>query len=156
MNNKATYNKLACRKGILLYEALIAIVVLTFGITIAMRAFIYASKSRQLTDQYLSAIDLLESKIKEYESLKSVEAGAHEGTLEKKGRSYQWSIEIEALEESEDEEIENNFWIIHGEISWDQKRILSLDSIIYVASEEGELIGDNETTILQNLERGQP
>ncbi|MDP3981281.1 MAG: hypothetical protein Q8Q33_07715 [Chlamydiota bacterium] len=142
-------------KGILLYEALIAVVVLTFGISFAMRAFVYASKSKKITQMYIQSIEILEQKMIEYESAKNIKSGDYEDTVNHQGAVYQWSIRIEPLEQeqiTEEEDITDKvvrYWKISGNIWWvqDEKRKVSLETVVYAEGNKEEEMGADNTNI---------
>jgi hypothetical protein len=104
--SKGFLRKIKRSQGILLLEALISIVVLSVGITAAIRSLAYASNIHDLTKNYLMGLRLLEEKIAEMDALPELEEGETSGVFEILQGLFTWTAKVTALEQTITEEPE--------------------------------------------------
>ncbi|MBI1883659.1 MAG: hypothetical protein HYS08_05585 [Chlamydiae bacterium] len=126
-------------KGILLIEALLALVVLSIAITATVRSFTYVAKVHRLTKFYLTALRLLETKMSEIEIQPELEEGESSGVFGKPDQDFKWNLrvdEVKSKKESEEEE-ENEktvkFMKVDLQVSWRQgseKRKIAGDTLL--------------------------
>ena len=97
------------KTGIILYETIVAAVVITVCIAVTLRAFTASLKAARVTEYYLQANSLMKEKCAEYALIPHVEPGEYEGSFDNHYSSFTWHTTIEEiLTDEEIEEIAEN------------------------------------------------
>ena len=88
------------KKGFLLFEVIISIVIVTAGLLFIMHSFSSAKNSiRRSSDVFKTSL-LAEDKLWEYVAVGEIAEGTYEGDF-KDDEEYSWKIETEPLDEKE-------------------------------------------------------
>ncbi len=81
-------------KGIILVEALIAVVILSLGIATILKSLNYSARATEAAKNYLTIEYLLYEKMNEYIILPKQEEGLFEGRFENPYTNILWKIEV--------------------------------------------------------------
>lgn len=92
--------------GILLLEALLAVVVLGVAITATVRSFTYAVRVYRLTGDYLTGTSLAAEKMAELEALPKLQEGESTGTFKAPDTPFSWDLRVEIIPRSKEDEKE--------------------------------------------------
>jgi len=87
------------RNGFLLFELMVAVLVLAVALTVVSRSFISSLAALRLSADLSRGTLLLEQKAWEFEQKESLSPGKEEGTFEAFGGNFRWSVETREMEE---------------------------------------------------------
>ena len=85
------------KKGFLLLEVIVSIVILSAGLLLVTRAFIAAGKSTRASGVLYKTALLLEGRMFGYDMSDEVKQGRSDGNLEAGGQHYAWSETVDAV-----------------------------------------------------------
>lgn len=85
-------------KGFLLFELMVAVVVLAISLTVLSRSFISSLTALRTSAHFLAGSLFLEKKMWELEGKASSSFGRDEGTEEVFGKTFRWSVEMKETE----------------------------------------------------------
>ena len=85
------------QRGFLLFELMVAVVILSLSLTVISRSFIQTLSALRTSAYFFKGGLLLEKKILELEEAPP-SAGKDEGTFEEFGKLFHWSVETEEME----------------------------------------------------------
>lgn len=106
------------RKGSLLLEALLAVVILSVSITLIIQSMIASLHAGAVSADYSQAMILLENKMAESLQKPSIESGlVQEGRFEAPFGKFGYALESESLED------QPNLNKVHLEVIWKNKEI---------------------------------
>jgi len=130
------------RDGFLLFEAILSVAILSFGLVLVLHSFTGSLKAARISQNYMRAVLLLEAKMTELEWKGSLDSGISEGKFSQKNERFAWKIEATPVEEisGEDEEkkrVELNK--VHLTVSWSEgKKVERIELTTYLKSQEKE------------------
>ena len=85
-------------RGFLLFELMVAVIVLSVSLAIISRAFIHSLVALKTSAQFFKGGLLLENKMWELEQKKGVSPEKEEGTFEELGGGFRWIVETKEME----------------------------------------------------------
>jgi len=89
--------RLKHKEGFLIFELMVAVVILSISLTVISRSFFHALSALQSSEHFLKGGLLLEKKIWELEQKKG-SSGEEEGTFPEMGEVFHWAVQQEATE----------------------------------------------------------
>lgn len=87
------------QKGFLLFELMVAVVLLSVSLTVISRSFIQSLSALRTSGNYFKGGLLLEKKMWELEQ-KPPSAGREEGSFETFGKLFHWDVATEEMEDA--------------------------------------------------------
>ena len=136
------------KSGIILYETMIAAIVITVCISITLRAFSTSLKSAKTAENYLKANVLLKNKFADFFIMPSLDAGEYEGTFTEEPNVISWNAIIEEITETEgiieesdsSEEMEEpDYFKIILTVSWEEgTNHKKISMMTFISKEEPE------------------
>jgi len=85
------------KKGFLLFEVIVSIVILSAGLLFVTRAFIAAGKSTRASKIIYKSVLILESRMFGYDLCDDIKEDRSNGSIEDAGLNYTWSEAAEAI-----------------------------------------------------------
>lgn len=132
MNIRAGCNK----HGILLVEALLAIVVLGVSISAAVKSYTYAARVHILSADYLKAGALAQEKMAQLDALPKLLDGASSGEFEGPDKGFRWKVNIRKEGKSGEDETQKDsgpqFYRVSVIVRWGKpdERALDIHSML--------------------------
>ncbi len=148
---KKTTRKLNSQNtGILLVEALLAIVILSVAITATIRSFAYATRVHRITSENLRATRLASEKMAELEALPKLQEGESKGNFKRPDEQFFWKLLIEPVaRSSEDEKVATVKYLkTYLKVSWglNQAHKVSVSTILIKKKDENDEKEDTHTS----------
>lgn len=103
------------QKGFSLLELLIAIAILSAGITVIIQAFSYSAKAQALATDMIQAILLAEDKLQEIEFMKPKSEGYEPLKAENNGDTFKWDYLLSPFTETDT-------YLLRLNIAWQRAR----------------------------------
>jgi len=115
-------------KGFLLLEAMMAVAILSVGMTLTLRSFSTAINVVRVSQDMVIAGNLMEQKVFELENSPVLRPGKDKGDFGKDFDGYSWILETSELEDTDLNEVKLT-------VKWQSgKRSQSLNTVTYLAS----------------------
>ena len=117
------------KKGFLLLEVLVSVIIITVGLVYIIRSFSMSTRAIATSRDYIKAASLMEDKLWELEQARQVERGEDKGYFDDE-RKFTWEIKAEEEEESPVNKMELD-------VSWKRReRSQSISLVTYIWNEE--------------------
>ncbi len=118
--------KLSQNKGFLLFEAMVAVAVLSLGITLTLNSFFSIIDAARVSQDYIIASSLIEAKMFQLETGEILETEVQSGDFGEGYKDYSWVLKSKALEDASLNEVTLT-------VAWERaEKLHDLDVVTYL------------------------